>query len=216
MAASEENRPLLVALHTWNGKYNQKMSYEYLEMAVKHDWNFIATNHRGPHNNHAAGASTLALTDISDAIRWARTRTHISKVAMVGVSGGGFTALNYLAWSDAEDVDVFVSSSAPTNLNKWRKETQGQKYADDITAMCGDKCRPRSPSHTLKKAYKPGARAYILHGLYDSLVPFAHAVQAHRAFVSGGGTAFLEVSDYGHEGSFVRVEEILQKELNNE
>lgn len=163
--ASAEAKPLLVALHTWNGGYDQADSIDYAEWCMKQGWAFIHPHFRGANNRPEAAGSPLVVADILSAVDYARGRTEIdqNRIYLIGESGGGHAAL--LLAGRAPQVWAGVSAWVPvTDLTRFHAEssTSKQRYAADIVAACGGKpekdspadleCRRRSPVTFLSRA----------------------------------------------------------------
>lgn len=131
--------PLLVALHTWGGDYTQVTAQDYAAWCAANGWAFIHPNFRGPNNNPAATGSPLAIQDIIDAIDYAKSHANISRVYLLGGSGGGHAAL--LVYAQHPDVFNAASVWVPiTDLVDWYNTTTNtvySNYARDIAASTG-------------------------------------------------------------------------------
>ena len=132
--------PLLVALHTWSGNYLQGMSVPYAQWCIEKGWVFIHPSFRGPNRKPQATGSELVIADIIGAVDYAKTHANVdaSRIYLVGLSGGGYTAL--LMAGRAPDVWAGVSAWVPiANLADWYSECRKLKcdHADDIVKSCG-------------------------------------------------------------------------------
>lgn len=132
--------PLLVGLHTWGGNYKQEGSIGYGQWCIENQWAFIHPDFRGPNKNPAATGSDAVLSDILDAVEFAKTACEIdaNNIFLVGVSGGGYTAL--LAASRQPEIWRAVSVwCAIVDLRKWHSESSklDTAYAEQIAASCG-------------------------------------------------------------------------------
>ncbi|MBX3438890.1 MAG: alpha/beta hydrolase [Planctomycetaceae bacterium] len=211
-AAKGENRPLLVALHSWPRHFDHAVNINPFNWAKQYDWNFLATNHRGPHDRKEAGGSRLALTDISEAIKEAKRRTTVGITAFAGCSGGGFTALNYLRIKSLEPVELIVSMNGPMNLKKWRK--QNPSFEKDISALCsGAGCVRRSPALSLKRRRFPNTKIYLFQGLYDEVVHYSQGIEMFNTLASSGNHVFLQVGEHGHSCNWKAMRNVLVNEL---
>lgn len=137
-STSSEPQPLVVSLHTWSGDYRQ--SDPLSELAKARGWNYIHPDSRGPNNRPDACLSDLVISDIDDAIAYAKKNANVSDVYVVGVSGGGYTALGYYL-KGKEDVAKVMAWVPISNLKGWYYESviKGNKYADDIMGCVSDK-----------------------------------------------------------------------------
>jgi dipeptidyl aminopeptidase/acylaminoacyl peptidase len=139
-APGEQERPLLVALHSWSGDYRQTTGIAYATRCFERRWHFLHPNFRGVNQCPAATCSDLAVTDILDAVEFARRHAHVDnhRIYLVGVSGGGMTALQVLA--KAPDLWAGVSAWVPiSDLTAWHAETKARNlyYTQQIEASCG-------------------------------------------------------------------------------
>jgi hypothetical protein len=71
-AQSKVPKPLIVSLHTWSGDYSQ--DDPLADMARTAGWNYIHPDFRGPNRTADACLSPKALTDIDDAIKYAKDK----------------------------------------------------------------------------------------------------------------------------------------------
>ncbi len=208
-AEAKEARPLLVGLHTWSGDYKQTTNGTvYARWALQNGWHFIYPNFRGPNHTPAALGSDLAVSDVVDAVNYAKTQATVDtqRIYLIGVSGGGHMALllagrhpeiwaGVSAWCGISDIAAWHSEHL--------KAGQPDKYARDIEAAVGgspqesearlNEARKRSPLTWLKAA---GAVPLdINHGIHDGRtgsVPFRHSLYAYNEVVPA--TARLEES----------------------
>ena len=57
-AKGNQERPLLVGLHSWSGNYKQTgWQTEAVQWCIENNWHFIHPNFRGPNTNSEACAS---------------------------------------------------------------------------------------------------------------------------------------------------------------
>lgn len=86
---------LVVFLHTWSGDLNQiKLfpEFEGIERAC-----LVSPNFNGPNNTAQAMGSDDSVTRINTVIQEAMFKTGLSRIYLVGASGGSMAAMNYLA-----------------------------------------------------------------------------------------------------------------------
>jgi dipeptidyl aminopeptidase/acylaminoacyl peptidase len=137
---ADKAAPLLVALHTWSGSYNQKMSVPYAQWCIDRGWVFIHPDFRGPNKKPEATGSELVVKDIVSAVDYAKKSANVdpNRVYLVGASGGGYTAL--LMAGRAPDIWAGVSAWVPiADLRAWHFECKeaGRRYAGQIVKSCG-------------------------------------------------------------------------------
>ena len=74
---SEKKVPLLVALHTWSSGWQNTYYVPLAEGCIERQWAFIHPDFRGPNKGPDACGSDLAVSDIIDAVKWAKEKTGI-------------------------------------------------------------------------------------------------------------------------------------------
>ncbi|MBT5061268.1 MAG: prolyl oligopeptidase family serine peptidase [Verrucomicrobia bacterium] len=189
------HQPLLVALHSWSGNYLQASGEMYLKQAKERNWHFIHPDFRGINQRPEATCSDLVVSDILDAVEFARTVANVDtrRIYLVGASGGGMASLMLAA--KAPQIWAGVSSWVPiSDLLRWHAETLTRelKYTAMIEASCGGKPHQhaaidfqywnRSPIHFLTNAKK--VRLDINAGIMDGhtgSVPVGHSLRAFNA-----------------------------------
>lgn len=189
-SGTARKKPLIIALHSWSEDYSQFFGIPYGLWAVENDWVFIQPDYRGAFDNPAATASEGAVSDILDALEYARKNANVdaSRVYLAGFSGGGMSAL-IMAGRYPDKWAGIVAWGAVYDLVDWYAHTRGatHHYSRDITASCGGppvpktapekECRRRSPSKYLKNA-RGKVPVYIAVGLDDTFVPPVHSLRA--------------------------------------
>lgn len=179
--------PLMVALHTWSGGYKQNY-YKYIETwCVKNGWAYIHPHFRGPNKSPEATGSKLVVADILSAVEYAKNNASIdsSAIFLVGVSGGGYTAL--LMAGRHPEIWAGVSAWVPiSDLKAWHKQGRYVKYlelscggAPGQSAQVDQEYTDRSPLTYLKNAI--GVKMHINAGIYDGhkgSVPISHSLLA--------------------------------------
>ena len=185
--------PLLVALHTWGGDYQQ-----LAEAPKDRRWAMITPDFRGPNIRPEACASPLAIQDVLDAVAFAQTQARIdeARIYLVGQSGGGHMALMMAAQAPA--LWAGVSSWVPiSDLLAWRRFHMAGVYCRNMDSVCGgapgtvvaDKeYYARSPIHILPAA--KGVALDINAGIHDGhvgSVPISHSLNAFNVLAEANG-----------------------------
>ena len=191
-APGQEERPLLVALHSWSGDYRQNTGIPYAIGCLERRWHFIHPDFRGVNQCPAVTCSDLAVTDILDAVEFARRhgRADDRRIYLVGVSDGAMVSLHVLA--KAPGLWAGVSAWVPiSDLAGWHAETKtrGLHYTPQIEASCGGppgvsaavdfQYWSRSPIHFLARA--AGVPLDLNAGIRDGhegSVPISHSLRA--------------------------------------
>lgn len=179
--------PLIVALHTWSGNYEQNYHMQIAQWCMKHGWAYIHPDFRGPNIRPEATGSELVVKDIVSAVEYVNKTTRIdaASVFLVGTSGGGYTAL--VMAGHHPEIWAGVSAWVPiSDLRAWY--SQGQ-FCGDLVKSCGGvpgqsdvvdrEYRTRSPLTYLAKA--KGVDLHINAGIMDGHngpVPISHALFA--------------------------------------
>ena len=195
---ADEPAPLLVALHTWRGTYQQDNGL--LAEAQARGWATILPDYRGPNDNSQACASELAIQDVLDAVDYATQHARIDRrcIYLAGVSGGGHMALMMAA--RAPHVWAGVSAWVPiTDLAAWHAESLARKqvYAQQLEQICGGK--PGTPE--TDKQYQarsplfhlPAARGLPIdlnvgiHDGHSGSVPIGHTLRAFNILAKVNG-----------------------------
>ena len=191
-APRQEERPLLVALHSWSGDYRQTAGIAYATRCMERRWHFLHPDFRGMNRCPAATCSDLAVTDVLDAVEFARRHARVDncRIYLVGVSGGGMAALQVLGKAPA--LWAGVSAWVPiSDLAAWHAETKARRlyYTQQIEASCGGppgvgpavdfQYWNRSPLHFLARA--SGVPLDLNAGIHDGhegSVPISHSLHA--------------------------------------
>jgi acetyl esterase/lipase len=185
--------PLLVALHTWSGRYTQGVSIPYAKWCVENKWIFIHPHFRGPNRSPEACGSELVVGDILSAVEYAKNISSVdqNRIYLVGGSGGGYTAL--VMAGRAPHVWAGVSAWVPiSDLKDWYNECRKLKcsHADDIVKSCGGEpgqsqavdleYKKRSPVTFLSNAVNVplDINAGIKDGHHSGGVPINHSLRA--------------------------------------
>lgn len=187
----DEPRPLLVALHTWSGNYKQGGGeIVYAQWCLANDWVFIHPDFRGPNKTPAACGSELVVSDILDAVAYAKKQANVDedRVYLIGVSGGGHASL--LMAGRHPEIWAGVSAwCGISDLADWHEKHAGTRYGNMMEAACGgppsdpaaaEQFRLRSPNTWLANA-RGKVALDIAHGLADGRtgsVPFTHSLDA--------------------------------------
>jgi pimeloyl-ACP methyl ester carboxylesterase len=188
-------RPLVISLHSWAGNYKQ--TDQALALLVKQrNWNYIHPDFRGPNNKPISCCSENVISDIDDAILWARNNLRVEqgRIYVIGGSGGGYVAL--CVWMRShQKIQAFSIWNPITDLTSWYAESVERKnqYKGDIYRCTGSsnncldiaKTKTRSPLFwdvPVKKTEE--SRVQIFAGLYDGTgknpVPLTHALKMYN------------------------------------
>ena len=185
-------QPLIISLHTWSGDYTQKDDLAVL--CQQRNINYIHPDFRGANKTSSACCSALALSDIDDAITFARQQGQVdtSKIYVVGVSGGGYATLSTFMQSK-QPIQKFSAWASITDLEAWYHESRIRKYryADDILACTDSKedlntenARRRSPLYLPTPVGKVATtQLHIFAGIYDGIqgsVPITHSIKFYN------------------------------------
>ncbi len=198
-SGSEQAKPLLVVLHSWSTGYLQNIDIPIAEFAKANDWVFMHPNFRGANDGDPqTTASQLVLSDMQDALRYARENANVdeSRIYLMGYSGGAMNALHLARLNP----DVFAGTSiwVPVyDLVDWYEwnARRGEKYAGEIEGACGGKpttdesareeCRKRSPSTHMSEVAGE-VPILIAHGIGDETVPPDYALRAFSDLAEEG------------------------------
>lgn len=202
-------KPLLIVLHSWSEDYRQSFGIPYGIFAVKNDWVFVQPDYRGKFTNPGATASEGAISDILDALEYAKRNSNIdtSRVYLAGFSGGGMAAL-VMAGKYPDKWAGVVSWGAVYDLVTWYGHTKRatvHDYAKQIAASCGGPplpgtnaekdCRERSPSEYLQNA-RGKIPVYIAVGLRDTFVPPSQSLLAFNDLADEKGRLSASEVEY--------------------
>ncbi len=226
-SGSDRRKPLLVVLHSWTADYRQHFSIPYGAWAAANDWVLVHPNYRGDFDRPEATLSELAVSDVLDALRWAREHARIDsdRVYLAGFSGGAAAVLTMVGrrpelWTAA------VAWVPVYDLVEWWgtiREHDDLHYAANIVASCGGEpragtqaereCRRRSPSSYLEQARGTGVEVLIATGVDDWFVPPSHALRAFNALALPEGRLSMdEIEAISVDG---RIPESLDGEAEN-
>ena len=139
IAAGNEPRPLLVALHTWSFTYEQDCA-SYAQYCIKNNWNFIFPDFRGPNWTPEACGSDAVVEDIADAVAYMKQAAIVDndRVYLMGGSGGGHASL-LLAARRPELWTAVSAWCAISDIALWHDqcEKSGYGYSEHIRKACG-------------------------------------------------------------------------------
>ena len=116
----DEERPLLLVLHSWSTGYRQNLGIPYARWAERENWAFIHPGFRGINDDPQATGSDLAAQDTLDAIDYAVEQGGVDaeQVYVLGFSGGGMSAL-LMAGRHPERFAGVVAWVPIRDLNRW-------------------------------------------------------------------------------------------------
>lgn len=184
--ATQKPMPLVVSLHPWTGSYAQ--IDPLAEKVASMGWNYIHPDSRGRNNTPAACLSDLVISDIDEAIEYAKNNAAVdtNHVYVVGLSGGAYTSLGYYL-KGRQKVNAVISWVPISDLESWYWQSlhRASGYAKDILACTGSssdldgaEARKRSPLHwAIEKAELPDLSLFAgLDDGYTGSVPISHSI----------------------------------------
>lgn len=189
LAPQGQDKPLIVALHSWSTPYLQHASIPFALFAEENGWAFIAPNFRGRYDDADAVGSDLAVQDVADAIDFAAAQDGVDgrRVLVVGFSGGGMMSL-LVAGRLPDKVSAVAAYTAPYDLVDFYRVSGGSHYRNDLYRACGgdprnvgdaqDECLARSPKTYLDAAREAGVAVFLGQGISDTLLPPSHSAMA--------------------------------------
>ena len=229
--AEDENRPLLVNLHSWSfDRYNKVDTLK--EYCKKYNWNLLLPNFRGsncPDNPEVTKAcgSVEARQDIIDAVNYVCQNYNIDQnaILLLGASGGGHMSLMMCGY--APNMWRAAMAWVPiTDLAKWFEQKRGTgasaKYCDDMLAVFGSEPKDdpksyleRSPVNYIDQIAK--SRLYICHGLYDTSVNVRHSIEFYSELQKNhpDSQVYLNIFDGKHEINYDDAFRWLNRELGD-
>jgi len=190
--------PLLVALHTWSGTYQQGGGETaYAKWCQKLGWVFIHPNFRGANWTPKALGSDLAVADIVSAVEYARANAAIdeTRIYCIGVSGGGHASLlmagrhpeiwaGVSAWCGISDIAEWHRQCIGTKFEGYARQIEKALGGPPDNALRKASARKRSPVTWLHRAAE--VPLDINHGINDGRagsVPFIQSLYAWNQVV---------------------------------
>ncbi|MFA6930208.1 MAG: prolyl oligopeptidase family serine peptidase [Lentisphaeria bacterium] len=194
LASGTSPRPLLVALHTWSGNYENGIE-RYVDLCRQKNWHLIYPNFRGPNNTPDACGSDLVTVDIGDAAIFMQKNFLVdpSRIYLSGGSGGGHATL--LVAGRYPEIWAAASAWCPiSDIAAWHREcldTRHQGYADHIELACGG--NPTTHAKAWSEALKRSPLTYLknaanlpldintgIHDGHTGSVPISQAIHAYN------------------------------------
>lgn len=191
-------KPLLISLHTWSGDFNQKDTLAI--MAKNENWNYIHPDFRGPNWSPKACCSEFALEDIDQAIDYAIAHGNVdlSRIYVIGVSGGGYAALAVYMRS-RHQINTISAWVPISDLEAWYHQStiRGNSYGMHIMKCTGsanenlneEEARKRSP--LFWNTPQRDTKLFIQAGVYDGIqgsVPITQSINFYNKLVDDMGT----------------------------
>lgn len=213
-STTNTKQPLIVSLHQWSNNYTE-LKNSLADETKQKNWNYIHPDFRGANNRPEAAGSDLTIIDIDDAINWAinNFNVDVSKIYVVGASGGGFATLcaygrmkhnvaSFTAWVPISDIGAWYYESLVRN----------KKYANNILAITNslpgklniEEITKRSPiNHSIPKGRLKNIPLTILAGVHDghdkNAVPITHSLMYYNKLLRDKGvknkSEFVSESD---------------------
>jgi hypothetical protein len=168
-------------------------------------WNFVRPALAGKNNNPGACCSAEVVDGILASIRFAKQHGKVdaSAIYVVGVSGGGYTALcAYM--SSKVHARAMIAWAAITDLAVWHAQHAADQYGRDVELCTGstggkldiEECRKRSPM-TMGVGQQE-TPVYIFAGIHDGFtgsVPITHSVRLFNRLAELYGSPGQKVDD---------------------
>lgn len=223
--ATEQNRPLIVSLHTWSGDYRQ--ADPLAAEAKAKNYNYIHPDFQGANTQTSAMGSEKVVKNLQEAIEYAvkATGANAQEVHVIGVSGGGMATLlaymnvtcpvkSFSAWAPISDLEAWY----------WESKTRGNKYAGHIweaTASTGGtlnvaEARRRSPLYgVIPRKQRRTSQLFIYAGVHDGYtgsVPVTHAVNMYNRVV-GDWKYGLPQPEAANRQAFVHADMVSEDEV---
>ena len=203
--ATEDKKPLVVSLHAWSFGFEQ--DDPIARRVLQAGWNYIRPDFRGANRTPDACLSRKALSDIDDAIAYAKARAPVDErfVFVAGVSGGGLATLGTYMRS-RHDVRLFLAWVPISDLAAWYGESvqRKNKYAQEILAVTSSKealnaeeARRRSPLF-MGGPIMSRARLEMYAGIHDGhtgSVPVSQSLRFFNRLAGQYGRADAQVSE---------------------
>jgi lysophospholipase L1-like esterase/dienelactone hydrolase len=201
-AAQQENRPLVISLHSWSANFEQKD--ELALQCIQKDFNYIHPNFRGPNNTFKACGSEYVIQDIEDAIAFAikHGKADPQNIHIVGSSGGGHaTLLTYM--KSKFSIKTFSAWVPISDIEQWYYQSEGRKnkYAYHIASATNknnqfdkenyslnkEEALRRSPIHmNTPAALRKKSKLFIYAGIHDGYtgsVPISQSLNFYNKVV---------------------------------
>lgn len=197
---------LIVSLHAWASNYKQNDSY-IAELAIQNGCAYIHPDFRGANNNPMACVSEYAISDIEDAITYAKSVCNIDEIHIVGGSGGGHATFamfmrsnhkikSFNAWCGISDLQEWYKERVANNDMSHAKEIL--KSTNSIKEINIDEAIKRSPLYWNTPIDKLNySKLNIYAGYSDNVVNYNQSVNFFEKVVKdiGGKTNIL----YNHK-----------------
>lgn len=205
--ASEKGRPVLVNLHQWSADFTE-INAEVLRYAQDNDFNLITPNLHGPNDKPQACGSDDVVVGLDRAIDFMAEAGSAgdAKVVVIGVSGGGYTALHHV-YRGQSRVDYYSIWVPITDLGTWHRQSsvRNLKYAQDIEKCTGldeQELKKRSPLTYASAMDMPDKPILLAAGVMDGhgefAVPISHSLNLFDVWANktgGDQVSAIERSD---------------------
>ena len=219
ISASGNNRPLLVALHTWSFDKENQLQF-LLPYVEREDYNLLLPNFRGPNKrfnkeHKKACGSPFAISDIIEATEFVLKNKNVdnSNIFLFGGSGGGQAAL--LAQARAPELWTKTIAYVPVlDLKMWLGENveKNTDFVDDMLACLGDyidnktEYYVRSPMNHVEEIVKArNLKIYI--GKHDEIVSVEQGIEFFKRIndYSTNCNVYFDFFDGGHYVNYDQV-----------
>lgn len=176
---------LIVNLHHWSANAGNGGDPFVFEYARNKNTDYVLPNLGGSNRNSNACGSEWSIKNLDQIISKLVLMNGVAykKVVVLGVSGGGFTALNHMLRGE-QPVDHYISVVPITSLETWFYQSKNthRKFADDILECThnlefADK---RSPITYVKNIVKFKGSFFMYHGISDGYSGSVSAIHSIR------------------------------------
>lgn len=208
------NETLIVDIHSWSSnrhKVYKNNGYNLADEARKIGWSYIRPEARGANDNPDACCSEKVISDIDRSIDYVVKKQEIKNLVLVGVSGGGYTSLCYLA--DGKYRPDYTSVwNAITDLQLWSEQSKETRprYSEMVQACTLGDYNERSPLYNIPSDI---SQLDIYAGTKDDRVPKIHSELYYEQLKSKN--AELHILDIGHEMLIPEVVKNIKKIISN-
>ena len=200
-STAKKKMPLIVQLHSWSYPVDSLRTRRVDIEAISNNYNYLFPNFRGVNNHIKACCSDYVISDIDEAIDWAKKNMNvdINHIYIVGESGGGYATLA-MYMKSRHKIKAFSAWVPISDLGNWYQESveRKNKYAAEIIKCTTEtdffdslNARERSPLFW-KTSVKKRKNSFIqiftgIHDGYTGPVPISHSVNFYNKLLSDHG-----------------------------
>ena len=200
-STAKKKMPLIVQLHSWSYPVDSLRTRRVDIEAISNNYNYLFPNFRGVNNHIKACCSDYVISDIDEAIDWAKKNMNvdINHIYIVGESGGGYATLA-MYMKSRHKIKAFSAWVPISDLGNWYQESveRKNKYAAEIIKCTTEtdffdslNARERSPlfwKTSVKKRKNSSIQIFTgIHDGYTGPVPISHSVNFYNKLLSDHG-----------------------------